>query len=58
LEFLMQGSTKESAMTAMNWLATQLAWEQRLAELRAEKRPSKLNARKQTREASAARKAA
>jgi hypothetical protein len=25
-------------MTAMNWLATQLAWEQRLVELRSEKR--------------------
>jgi hypothetical protein len=45
-------------MTAMNWLATQLAWEQRLVELRTENRPSKLNARKQTREARAARKAA
>ena len=30
-------------MTAMNWLASQLAWERRLAELRAEKRPAKRN---------------
>src|SRR5437879_2003826 len=33
-----QRSTEESAMTAMNWLATQLAWEQRLVELRTEER--------------------
>ena len=45
-------------MTAMNWLARQLAWEQRLAELRAEPRPSKLSARRQTNEGRAARKAA
>jgi hypothetical protein len=44
-------------MTAMNWLASQLAWEQRLAELRAEKRPSKRNL-VQTHETGEARKAA
>lgn len=38
-------------MTAMNWLATQLAWEQRLIELRSDDRPSKLNLLKQTLEA-------
>lgn len=45
-------------MTAINWLATQLAWEQRLVELRAENHPSKRNARKQAVDARAARKAA
>jgi hypothetical protein len=45
-------------MTAINWLATQLAWEQRLAELRSEDRPAKVNARRQVRDARAARKAA
>jgi hypothetical protein len=45
-------------MTAMNWLATQLAWEQRLVELRSEDRPSKVSALRQSREARDARKAA
>ena len=45
-------------MTAMNWLATQLAWEQRLLELRSEDRPAQTQARTQAREASEARKAA
>ena len=45
-------------MTAMNWLATQLAWEQRLVELRSEKRPSNLNARKHVDEDRDSRKAA
>ncbi len=38
-------------MTAMNWLATQLAWEQRLAELRSEEHPSKVREMNQIREA-------
>lgn len=45
-------------MTAMNWLATQLAWEQRLVELRAGDRPAKLSLLKQASEARSARKAA
>jgi len=45
-------------MTAMNWLATQLAWEQRLEELRSEERPAKVSALRQSREARGARKAA
>jgi hypothetical protein len=45
-------------MTAINWLATQLAWEQRLVELRSEDRPTQVSTRNQTREASEARKAA
>ena len=45
-------------MTAMNWLATQLAWEQRLVELRSEERPAKVSALRQARDARAARKAA
>jgi hypothetical protein len=44
-------------MTAMNWLATQLAWEQRLEELRSE-RPAKVSAFRQSAEARGARKAA
>ena len=35
-------------MTAMNWLATQLAWEQRLVELRSGERPSPRRVAKQT----------
>jgi hypothetical protein len=34
-------------MTAMNWLATQLAWEQRLAEMRSGDEPSKRSAARQ-----------
>ena len=45
-------------MTAMNWLAAQLAWEQRLVELRSENQPSKLRVLSQTREAKAAKQAA
>ena len=45
-------------MTAMNWLATQLAWEQRLVELRSEDRPAKHGALVQIREAKATQKAA
>ena len=45
-------------MTAMNWLATQLAWEQRLVELRSGGRPSKLSVSKQTPADGEARKAA
>jgi hypothetical protein len=45
-------------MTAMNWLATQLAWEQRLVELRSGDRPSKRSVSKQTHEAHEDRKAA
>jgi hypothetical protein len=45
-------------MTAMNWLATQLAWEQRLVELRSEDRPARLSARAQARQAKDVRKAA
>ena len=54
----MQGSTEESAMTAINWLATQLAWEQRLVELRSQDRPAQRNARAQAPEARHSRKAA
>jgi hypothetical protein len=45
-------------MTAMNWLATQLAWEQRLVELRSGERPSKHSVSTQAPEAHEARKAA
>lgn len=45
-------------MTAMNWLATQLAWEQRLVELRSEDRPAKLGVRALVREARYPKKAA
>ena len=45
-------------MTAMNWLATQLAWEQRLVELRSEDRPAKLGKLRQALEARAAKQAA
>ena len=45
-------------MTAMNWLATQLAWEQRLVELRSDDRPANLRTRAQARAAGDARKAA
>lgn len=45
-------------MTAMNWLATQLVWEQRLVELRSEDRPAKVGKAKQTLDARAAKKAA
>ena len=38
-------------MTAINWLATQLAWEQRLVELRRDEQPAKLESRRQTLEA-------
>ena len=41
-------------MTAINWLATQLAWEQRLVELRHDERPAKLEERRQSREAKSA----
>jgi hypothetical protein len=53
-----QGSTEEQAMTAINWLATQLAWEQRLVELRADERPAKLQERLQVRTADKTPKAA
>jgi hypothetical protein len=53
-----QGTTEESAMTAMNWLATQLAWEQRLVELRCADRPAKLSLLRQALEARAAKQAA
>ena len=36
-------------MTAINWLATQLAWEQRLVELRHDERPAKLEQRRPSR---------
>jgi hypothetical protein len=45
-------------MTAMNWLAKQLAWEQRLVELRSDEGPTKLRARTQSGEATASRQAA
>jgi len=45
-------------MTAINWLATQLAWEQRLVELRADERPVKLQERRHSRAAAASPKAA
>jgi hypothetical protein len=45
-------------MTAMNWLAAQLAWEQRLVELRSGDRPTTRRAQEHTREAEAQRKAA
>ena len=45
-------------MTAMNWLATQLAWEQRLVELRSDDRPTNLRSRAQARAAKESRKAA
>jgi hypothetical protein len=44
-------------MSAMNWLATQLAWEQRLVELRSGDRPAPA-ARTETRDAEVARQAA
>jgi hypothetical protein len=53
-----QGSTEEQAMTAINWLATQLAWEQRLVELRADERPVRLQERLQAGHAAEAPKAA
>ncbi|HEY5014196.1 MAG TPA: hypothetical protein VIK61_16045 [Acidimicrobiia bacterium] len=45
-------------MTAMNWLATQLVWEQRLVELRSGDRPAKVGTVKQALDARAAKKAA
>ena len=45
-------------MTAINWLATQLAWEQRLVELRAGERKAMLQERLQVREAAHPAKAA
>ena len=41
-------------MTAINWLATQLAWEQRLGELRQDEQPAKLAARLQAPETKSA----
>ena len=45
-------------MTAMNWLATQLVWEQRLVELRSEDRPAKISKVRQALDARAAKQAA
>ena len=45
-------------MAAMNWLATQLAWEQRLGELRSGGRPPKVDTRRLSSEARPARQAA
>lgn len=45
-------------MTAMNWLATQLAWEQRLVELRSDERPATVSALGQALDDEAARQAA
>jgi hypothetical protein len=45
-------------MTAINWLATQLAWEQRLVELRSDEQPADLQERLQARTATKAAKAA
>ena len=42
-ELKSQGSTEESAMNAMEWLARQLVWEHRLVELR-ELRPTVVSA--------------
>jgi hypothetical protein len=45
-------------MTAMNWLARQLAWEHRLVELRSEGRPTNLRSRTHDTDAKASQKAA
>ncbi len=45
-------------MTAINWLASQLAWEQRLVELRSQTRPDKERFRSQRAEARAEARAA